>query len=86
MSEPKRRTFDIITMRGLSVGLLALLVAATLASTPAATRTIAKHGAARSVAIRRCSVMARRLYPEQEWDIRQSDLYRACVTAAGFVP
>ena len=86
MSEPKRRTFDIITMRGLSVGLLALLVAATLASTPAATRTIAKHGAARSVAIHRCSVMARRLYPDQEWDIRQSDLYRACVTAAGFVP
>ena len=73
-------------MRELSLGLLALLVVATLASTPAATRTIAKHGAARNAAIHRCDVMARRLYPDSEWDMRQSDLYKACVTAAGFVP
>ena len=86
MNEPERRSLDIKIMRELSLGLLALAFAVTVASAPAAVRTFAKHGAARNAAIHRCNVMARRLYPEQEWDIRQSDLYKACVSAAGFVP
>ena len=73
-------------MRELSLGLPALVVAVTVASTPAATRPIAKQGAARNAAIHRCDVMARPLYPDAEWDMRRSDLYKACVTAAGFLP
>jgi hypothetical protein len=74
------------TMRGAWLGLLAIIATVTVTSTPAATRSIAQRSAGRDAAIYRCSVLARRLYPEQEWDMRQSDLYKACVSAAGFQP
>jgi hypothetical protein len=69
-----------------SLCLLALVAAVTAASTPAATRTIGQRDAGREVAIRRCNVLAQRLYSEQEWEQKASDLYKACMRAAGFRP
>ena len=64
-------------------GLFALVAAVTMANVPVAA---VKQSTARDAAIRRCSMQAERLYPDNSQDVQQWDLYRACVTAAGFVP
>lgn len=51
-----------------------------------AAQAMAQQSAARDAAIHRCIQQAQRLYPGNQQDQERTDLYKACMTSAGFLP
>jgi hypothetical protein len=48
--------------------------------------TAQQQSAARDAAIHKCIAQARSLYPDPSQDQERTDLYKACMTTAGFFP
>jgi hypothetical protein len=67
-------------------GLLASFVAVMAATTPAAAQATAPPNAGRDAAIGRCIRVAHLQYPNEEQQIQRSDVYKACMVAAGYQP